>query len=302
MVEIVSSVGQSGANLPMDVMMVETLLMNHRRWIDPVPHMVPDGNCAPETIVAIRSFQGTACALSKDKVDGLVGPKGFTFRRLALGYIPRPKHQAFLDMCWNREPDELKAADYNWASGAIGCEVEAIQAVVEQEAGIRGPWDDYGRPTILFERHKFAAHTKSVWNATHPDISNAASGGYGKYSAQYPKLFRAATLDESAALKSASWGAFQILGENHAAAGYATVEAFVDAMMTDVKSHLRAFVSFVNQDRRLVKALKGKDWTTFARIYNGREFEKNKYDTSMATIYKRLTANKLPLPKPGAKK
>lgn len=302
MVEIVSSVGQSGANLPMDVMMVETLLMNHRRWLDPVPHMVPDGNCAPETIVAIRSFQSTACALSKDKVDGVVGPKGFTFRRLATGYIPRPKHQAFLDMCWTRDPNELTPQNYEWAAAVIGCEVEAIQAVAEQEAGIRGPWDEFGRPNILFERHKFAGHTKNVWNTTHPDISNPNWGGYGRYSAQYPKLFRAATLDESAALKSASWGAFQILGENHVAAGSDSVEAFVDAMLTDVKSHLRAFVSFVSKDRRLVKALKDKDWTAFARIYNGPDYKKNQYDTKMAEIYKRLTANKLPPPKPGAKK
>lgn len=292
MANIGGSVGRGGMNAAADVMTVESLLMSHRSWLSPLPHMVPDGNCAPETVAAITKFQETAGALAADRVDGRVSPNGFTIRRLSVGHIPFPQSRMFLQQCWYRDPNELQPADYAAAAQSIGCEVEAIQAVVEQEVGIRGPWDTIGRPTLLFERHKFSKHTNKVWDNTHPDIANASSGGYGRYSAQFPKLYRAATLDETAALKSASWGAFQILGENHVQAGHATITAFVDAMLRDLKSQLNAFVSFVNNDDRLKRAITNRDWATFARIYNGPSYRENAYDTKMAAIYRRLTANR----------
>lgn len=300
MIGIAASVGYQGFNSAVDVMTVETMLYNHRRWLDPLPHLVPDGNCAPETIVAIRRFQETACALPKDSVTGVVNPGSFTFKRLQLGYIPRPKNAVFDQMCWYRDENELEPADYEAAALAIGCEVEVIQAVAEQEAGIRGPWDENGRPTILFERHKFSKHTANAWDKLHSDISNPTWGGYGKFSAQYPKLFRAATLDEAAALKSASWGAFQILGENHEAAGYASVDEFVAAMMSGHRAQLGAFVNFINYDRRLKKALIDKEWATFARLYNGPAYKANQYDVKMAELYKRLVDRKYPLGRPAA--
>jgi hypothetical protein len=64
---------------------------------------------------------------------------------------------------------------------------------------------------------------------TDPDICDALRGGCGKFSAQYPKLERAIKLNRAAALKSASGGAFQILGENHVQTGHRTVESFVTA-------------------------------------------------------------------------
>lgn len=292
MVEIVSSVGKGGMNLPMDVMTVETLLSNHRSWLIPLPHLTPDANCTPETITAISLFQERACALAKDKITGKVSPGSFTFKRLSMGNIPRPTSPAFSQAGRDRSGDVLQPADYVRAATALGCEVEVIQAVVEQEAGIRGPWDESGRATILFERHKFSAHTKGAWDATHPDISNPSWGGYGKFSAQYAKLYRAATLNQDAALKSASWGAFQILGENHVQAGHATLAAFIDAMTSSIQAQLDAFISFINNDRRLKKALQEKNWASFARIYNGPDYKKNNYDTAMAAIYRRLTAHK----------
>ena len=299
MVEIVSSVGKGGMNLPMDVMTVETLLSNHRGWLVPLPHLTPDSRRTPETNTAISLFQERACALAKDKITGKVSPGCFTFKRLSTGYIPKPTSVAFSQWGKDRSADVFLPADFVQAAASLDCEVEVIQAVVEQEAGIRGPWDENGRPTILYERHKFSGHTKAVWDVTHPDISNPKWGGYGKFREQYAKLYRAATLNEDAALKSASWGAFQILGENHVQTGHATLASFIDAMVNNVQAQLTAFVAFVNNDRRLKKALKDKDWTTFARIYNGPDYKKNNYDTAMATIYRRLTAHKTPPPKPG---
>jgi hypothetical protein len=98
---------------------------------------------------------------------------------------------------------------------------------------------------------------------------------------QSSKLKRAAVLNEAAALKSASWGASQILGENHVASGFATVAAFVDAMMGEEKDHLAAFVQFILANSSMHKALKNKEWAIFASKYNGPNYADNDYDTKM---------------------
>ena len=80
---------------------------------------------------------------------------------------------------------------------------------------------------LLFERHKFSQHTRRQFDRSHPDISGPR-GGYGAAGAhQHARMERAAALGRAAALKSASWGAFQIMGFNYSYAGYLDFEAFV---------------------------------------------------------------------------
>ena len=52
-------------------------------------------------------------------------------------------------------------------------------------------------------------------------------------------------IDQTAALKSASWGLGQILGENHQQVGYETVQEMVTAFMADEENHLEAIVAFL---------------------------------------------------------
>jgi hypothetical protein len=291
------SVGKGGANHPADVALVQALLANHRQWLDPLVVPPADGHCGADTIEAIRKFQETAAALAKKYVTGLVSVQGFTIRRLASGYIPKPKHRVFNPVCWVRQGNTLTHDQLAAAATSLGCEIEAVKAVTEQEVSVRGMWDFFGRPTILYEPRKFRTHTKGVWNKTHDDISNGNTGS-GKYSAQYEKLYRAATLDESAALKSCSWGAFQIMGENFTPCGYPSVEAFVDGMLRGNQQQLDAFVDFLNNDSyqraRSRKALRAKDWREFALGYNGSNGVANGYDISIGNIYRRLIALRPP--------
>ena len=141
----------------------------------------------------------------------------------------------------------------------------------------------------MFERHKFRAFTNGAYNTTHPDLSNS-QGGYGRFSAQYPKLKRAAMLNEEAALKSASWGMFQIMGFNYKAAGYNSVGTYVKAMIGSQANQLGAFVSFINANATLKKAIQDKNWAVFARGYNGPDYATNSYDTKMATAYAEFAA------------
>lgn len=187
------------------------------------------------------------------------------------------------------EGTPISEQDYEEAAQLLGCEVAAIKAVAEVESRGSG-FDARKRPRILFERHVFSRFTKKKFDKEHSDISNPQARGYGNSAQQYPKLLRAIALDREAALKSASWGKFQILGKNHHAAGFATVEAFVKAMTRSEAAHLDAFVNFVSADAGMKKALRNKDWPGFARRYNGRGFKKFGYDDKIAAAYKKHAA------------
>lgn len=178
------------------------------------------------------------------------------------------------------------------AADRLKCPVAALRAVIDVES--RGGFQRDGRPKILFERHYFRRLTGGRYDVAHPDISARNWGGYGRSSAQYDRLHRAIALDRDAALRSASWGAFQIMGDNSAAAGFADVEAFVAAMVEGEDRHLDAFVDFVLANS-LNDELRRCDWAGFARDYNGSAYRRNRYDTKLAAAYARHAAAERPV-------
>lgn len=93
-------------------------------------------------------------------------------------------------------------------------------------------------------------------------------------------------LDEEAALQSASWGLFQIMGFNFKACRFKTVFDFVDAHVESEARQLDAALGFI-RSKELVSTLKEKDWARFARVYNGPGYAKNKYDEKLAAAYRR---------------
>jgi hypothetical protein len=78
------------------------------------------------------------------------------------------------------------------------------------------------------------------------------------------------------------------MGSNHAAAGHATVQDFVDALARSEAARLQAFVAFVGANATMKTALQKKNWAGFAKAYNGAAYAKNQYDTKMAAAYARL--------------
>jgi len=188
----------------------------------------------------------------------------------------------------------IQAPDYKQAAQKLGCEVAAVRAVCEVEAKASGFLPD-GRCLILFERHKFYFYLKKNRGqafadqtaAKYPDICNVKSGGYVGNEGEYPRLERAIAIDRNAALMSASWGLFQIMGFNHQSAGYPDVESFVTAMKESERKQLGAFVAFVQANPTLLTAIRNKQWAVFARNYNGPDYAINQYDVKMATAYDR---------------
>ena len=177
----------------------------------------------------------------------------------------------------------MRDGDIAVAAEALGVEVAAVKAVIDVES--RGGFLADGRPKILFERHLFSRFTDKRFNKPpHDDIANEAPGGYKGGAAEYDRLTRAIALDREAALKSASWGAFQILGRNFAAAGYRDVASFCHAMCQSESNQLAAFVGFVRANN-LAAALQRHDWAGFAHGYNGPNYTINRYDEKLAAAY-----------------
>lgn len=180
----------------------------------------------------------------------------------------------------------LAQVDFEWAAKALGADVRAIKAVTSVEAKGSG-FDDKGRPIILFEAHKFSKHTGHMYDASHPKISSRAWNKKLYTKDEHARLAEASALNREAALKSASWGMFQILGENFADAGYPDLQSFINAMFKSERSQLEVFVNFVKRNPKMKKALQMLDWARFAELYNGTGFRLNKYDTKLADAFKK---------------
>jgi len=295
---ITASVGRDGVNRPDDVRKIQGLLSRHAYWFAPLPAPTVTGNLDEVTAAAIVAFQRDPGALLTQ--DGRVDPNGFTLRWLSRDSIPKRQHPVFADGVLTHAVGAPSDADYEAAATRLGCEVAAIKAVSQVETGIGGSWTANGRPVILFERHYFSRLSNREFDASHSDISTPTYGGYGPTSRQHDRLRRAAVLNEEAALKSASWGGYQIMGANYASAGFATVAAFVSAQMESERRQLDAFVAVVLANRTWLSAIRDKDWAAFARGYNGPKYRENSYDTKMKAAYERLAPPPTSQSRPGA--
>lgn len=179
----------------------------------------------------------------------------------------------------------LNEADFQRAAEEIGCSVAAVKAVCAVEAP-RGGFLATAEPTILFERHIFSRRTDSKYDVSHPEISNRTPGGYKGGKDEHERLQIAASLDRDAALSSASWGKFQIMGFNAQPAGFKDLQSFINAMYDSEAKQLDAFVGFI-ESQGLGRHMKEKNWAAFALRYNGKDYAKHGYHTRLAAEYKK---------------
>lgn len=275
--QLSGSVGRQGKNRRADVATVQLVLS-----LDPArvgPRIPVDGAVGDAMISAIESFQQKAATATP---DGRVDPHGSTWRLMQGASAAAIAARSWLPAACAPRLSDL---DFAAAAARLRCELAAIKAVAEVESRGDGFFPS-GRPKILFEAHIFSARTKAKHDAVFPDISspawNPALYAYGER--EYDRLEKAMILDRDAALKSASWGRFQVMGFNHEIAGYPSVQQFVSAMCASERAHLDAFVSFVIGNG-LDVAIRSKDWTRFAKGYNGPQYAKNQYDEKIKAAY-----------------
>ena len=239
-----------------------------------------DGAYGDLTEAAVRAYQLKAGLVA----DGVAGSK-------TLGSLAGGDCQLL-----------LKNHDLVNAAQRLDVPLASVYAVNEVESKGKGFLDN-GKPVILFERHimyrqlatarhkgddptllKQHADELAVLN---PAIVNPNPGGYAGGSAEHQRLSHARLIDGNAALESASWGAFQIMGFHWQRLGYTSVQAFVAAMTASESEQFDALVRFIETDPVLHKALKARKWAEFAKLYNGPDYQRNLYDIKLQRAFKR---------------
>ena len=189
-------------------------------------------------------------------------------------------------------PDyRLEQVDAEAAAAELGVQAAKIWAIYDVESS--GDAFLGGRPTILFEPHRFSRATRHRFDGLANQNVSYPHWDPKRYprtqSARYMQLLDAVGLDVDAGFASASYGGFQILGENYALCDAPSPWAFAWRQAQTESDQLYAFSRFVIQ-RGLAPALRRGDWAAFAKGYNGTAYRLNRYDERLAAAYARRAA------------
>lgn len=286
-IRITQSVGLGGVNTPVDVKAVQTALNKLLKFLPGTNALAVDGRLGsrPEnskTVAAIKQFQSKVVGMVRP--DGRIDPNGRSHRKInekltTIGqvYLKLPVASSNVQA--------LSESDFQDVANQLGCKVAAIKAVAEVESAGDAFFSN-GKPKILYEAHIFSRLTNHKYDSSHPSISSRSWNRslYVGGPQEYARLEKAMELDVTEALKSTSWGRFQIMGFNYSAAGFASVEAFVQTMFTSQRKQLDAFVNFV-KSKGLEKHLITLNWAAFAEGYNGSQYAQNKYDVKLKKAF-----------------
>jgi hypothetical protein len=196
----------------------------------------------------------------------------------------------------------LKQDDLIVAATTLGVDLASIMAIKEVESRGNGFLPD-GRVVILYERHVmlkrlrkngFSKEQLEEIQTKYSELANKKPGGYKGGATEHYRLSLAADIHRNSANESCSWGLFQIMGYHWERLGYQDIDSFVRAMAINEGNQLASFCAFIHTDANLHQALHEKDWATFAKIYNGPGYKKNKYDTKLAAAYDRYSEESPP--------
>jgi hypothetical protein len=188
---------------------------------------------------------------------------------------------------WKGKAKRIEDIDLPRVGHMIGVGEDEVHAILDVESAGSG-FDSKGRVKMLFEPHVF---WRLLGKGPKRDAAAKQGLAYPNWRRDYPKdsfprLIAAMKIDPEIALRSASWGLGQIMGFNHAAAGFLSAAAMVKAFADDEDQHLEAMIRFIKANK-LDDELRRHDWAGFARGYNGPGFAKNGYDKKIKAAFDR---------------
>lgn len=213
-------------------------------------------------------------------MDGVVGPKTWT--------ILHDKFQFILHSL------RITEQDYKDVASFLDVDVATVKAVKSVETGFSRGFVDIEKPVILFEGHIFWQQLKREGLEPEDFVRGNEDILYPKWSREhyvggekeYSRLSRAIDIHRAAALSSASWGLFQIMGFNYATCGSGSLDEFVESMKSSEGSQLKLFAQFIKRNS-LDRCLRELNWSEFARRYNGPSYAVNRYDEKLSAAYQR---------------
>lgn len=185
--------------------------------------------------------------------------------------------------------------DFRRVANELQVEVAAIKAVVVIEAGkdMCGFWAP-GVPVVNHDRSMWAKSRRLVTsNAKAPANTTIPPGLTSTFARNaWQKLINARKINIQQANMSTFWGMFQIGGFNYRLCGCSSIEEFVELMSYSELEQLELFAALIT-NCKFVQYLRDKNWTAFARRYNGPGYARRGYHKKMASAYKRFKAEGL---------
>jgi hypothetical protein len=219
--------------------------------------------------------------------------------------------------------EPITEGDWGQVAKELDCDINVLKVFAKVESGGRNAYwrlkkdDGLHVPAILYERHFFHKLTDGVYDKINPDVSWSipykrvtkdmalgaqdasqsdgtfdAGDAYQSYATSYLRLLNAYKLDKDAALKSCSWGKFQIMGANYELCGKSLVTDFVQTMCSGEKGQIDLIAKFIQKKtiqkgatKTLWQAVKDKDWSMIAYNYNGPNYAKNGYHIKLEAAY-----------------
>ena len=174
-----------------------------------------------------------------------------------------------------------------------GLEPAAVLAIAEVESAGKASEriDNRLEPLIRFEGHYFDRRLSGIKReqARIAQLAHPKAGAIKNPASQaerWKMLRRAAAIDHRAAHESVSWGLGQVMGAHWKWLGYASVDALVAQARSGVAGQIDLMLSYCEK-AGLYSAIQSRDWTAFARAYNGPAYAKSGYDKKIALAYAR---------------
>lgn len=161
----------------------------------------------------------------------------------------------------------LYQEDLTAAAARLGCTVSIIRAIARKESDGAG-FTKAGQLKKRFEPHIFQRRT-------------------GKTASTYTAAY---AINPTQAKLSTSWGMFQIMGFNFAAAGYSSVDQMIEAYNQNEQNQLDSFVKLILA-WGLNDELKGKKYDAFATRYNGPNYRVNNYAVDLKKFDEQFALN-----------
>lgn len=144
-------------------------------------------------------------------------------------------------------------------------------------------------PVIRWEGHYFyrflsgAERSKAVAQRLADPTAGAIKNPRSQ-EARYALLDRAAKINKVAAYSSISIGVGQVMGSHWEDLGFESPLDMLKLAAKGLSGQVDLMMRFIVKNG-LLDELRRKDWTAFARAYNGPGFRKNNYDVKMAQAY-----------------